>query len=263
MKILKSTKQKGLQAVLTFIIIMLGLNISAQNYYQLKIYNIKNQTQETQIDNYLQQDYLPALHRAGIKDVGVFKPIESSEDAGKKVIVFIPLKKLNQLEKLNTELEKDEKFQAAGKNFINAAWDNPPFERMESIVLKAFSEMPKYSVPNHSTPASERIYELRSYEGPTDMKYHKKVEMFNKGGEVELFKNLEFQPVFFAEVISGSAMPNLMYLTTFSDMESHDKHWDAFRNHPDWKKLSGMKEYEHTVSHADILLLHPADYSDI
>ena len=123
--------------------------------------------------------------------------------------------------------------------------------------------MKQMAVPTHSTPPSERIYELRSYEGPTENKYRKKVEMFNEGGEVKLFKELEFQPVFFAEVISGSAMPNLMYLTTFSNMKSHDEHWEAFRNHPDWKTLSAKEEYKGTVSHADIMLLHPTDYSDL
>lgn len=123
--------------------------------------------------------------------------------------------------------------------------------------------MPNYAVPDHSTPPSDRIYELRSYEGPTEKYYRKKVEMFNEGGEVKLFKNIGSQPVFFGEVISGSTMPNLMYLTTYSDMKSHDEHWDTFRNHPDWKTLSALEEYKHTVSHSVVQLLHPTEYSDL
>lgn len=257
----KLTKLTFIQSI-AVCLILLSISTSAQDYYQLKVYNISENTQEERVDEYLENAYLPALHRAGIKDVGVFKPIESDENAGKKVFVFIPLKNLNQLNKLDITLGKDKKYLTAGESFLNAAWDNPPYDRMESTVMKAFSEMPQYAVPKHPTPPAERIYELRSYEGPTETKYRKKVEMFNEGGEVELFKKLEFQPVFFAEVLSGSAMPNLVYMTTFSDMKSHDKHWDTFRNHPEWKELSGMEEYKHTVSHSDKNLLYPTDYSD-
>jgi hypothetical protein len=86
--------------------------------------------------------------------------------------------------------------------------------------------------------------------------------MFNEGGEIKLFASLEFNAVFYAEVISGSTMPNLMYLTTFADMATHDAHWDAFRNHPQWKKLSALDEYKHTVSKTVKTLLSPTDYSD-
>ena len=262
MKSPKKLSKSTIVQTIAVCLIFLGINASAQDFYQLKVYNISEKTQENRVDEYLENAYLPALHRTGIKDVGVFKPIESDEFAGKKVFVLIPLKNLDQLNKLDITLEKDKKYLVAGKSFLDAAWDNPPYERMESTVMKAFSEMPKYAVPKHSTPPAERIYELRSYEGPTEAKYRKKVEMFNQGGEVALFKKLEFQPVFFAEVLSGSAMPNLVYMTTFSDMKSHDEHWDTFRNHPEWKELSGMEEYKHTVSHSDKYLLYPTDYSD-
>jgi len=57
-------------------------------------------------------------------------------------------------------------------------------------------------------------------------------------------------------------MPNLMYLTTFADMKTHDERWAAFRAHPDWKTLSAIEEYKNTVSNSVKLLLRPADYSD-
>jgi hypothetical protein len=128
--------------------------------------------------------------------------------------------------------------------------------------LKAFPDAPNFFIPNHQTAPSERIYELRSYEGPTENLFRQKVKMFNAGGEIKLFNSLEFNAVFYAEVISGSTMPNLMYLTTFADMAAHDAHWNAFRDHPDWKKLSALPEYKNTVSKAVKILLHPTDYSD-
>lgn len=260
MRKMKSNKNLKI-LVLIFFAATFTLTVSARDYYQLKVYNLKDKSQETVVDKYLENAYLPALHRAGIKNVGVFKPIDSSN--GMKIIVFIPLKKMGQIDDLESALEKDKKYQTDGAEYINASWEKPPYERMESIILKAFSDMPNYAVPDHSTPPSDRIYELRSYEGPTEKYYRKKVEMFNEGGEVKLFKNIGSQPVFFGEVISGSTMPNLMYLTTYSDMKSHDEHWDTFRNHPDWKTLSALEEYKHTVSHSVVQLLHPTEYSDL
>jgi hypothetical protein len=53
-----------------------------------------------------------------------------------------------------------------------------------------------------------------------------------------------------------------MYMTTFSDLKSHDEHWKAFGAAEEWKKISGLEEYKNTVSKIYINLLHPASYSD-
>lgn len=263
MKPVKKVTSGRLFILLFLSVFVFATNISARDYYQIKVYNLKDKDQEATVDTYLKNAYLPALHRAGIKKVGVLKPVEANAEGGTKIFVLIPISKIEQIETLDAKLAKDKKYQTDGADYINASWEKTPYERMESILLKAFSEMPETGVPTHTTPASERIYELRSYEGPTEKMYQKKVEMFNEGGEVAIFKNLGFQPIFFGEVISGSTMPNLMYLTTFSDMKSHDEHWNAFRTHPDWKELSAKQEYKHTVSHSVIQLLHPTDYSDL
>ena len=86
--------------------------------------------------------------------------------------------------------------------------------------------------------------------------------MFNDEGEIDLFVKLGFQPVLFGEVISGSDMPNLMYLTTFSDTTSHVDHWNAFRTSEEWNTMKAIEKYKNTVSHIDIYLLYPSDYSD-
>ncbi|MEI6141882.1 MAG: NIPSNAP family protein [Mariniphaga sp.] len=235
---------------------------AGRDYYQIQTYRINGKAQEARVDNFLKSAYLPALHRAGIKTVGVFKPLPNDTIFKNQIIVLLPLTSPDQLDKLNSTLLKDAVYQTDGADFLGAPFDNVPFQRKESILLKAFPEAPEMFIPKHQTKPSERIYELRSYEGPTQNLFLKKVKMFNEGGEVKLFKSLDFNAVFYAEVISGPTMPNLMYLTTFSDMASHNAHWDAFRNHPDWKKLSSLDEYKHTVSKSVIMLLNPTDYSD-
>ncbi|MBK9491957.1 MAG: NIPSNAP family protein [Haliscomenobacter sp.] len=45
-----------------------------------------------------------------------------------------------------------------------------------------------------------------------------------------------FNAVFYAEVLSGRRMPNLMYMTSFDNIESRDAHWKSFGADPFWKK---------------------------
>lgn len=251
--------------LMTFFIMVFSFSALAvtRDYYQLQVYRLTGKVQEEKVDNFLKNAYLPALHRAGIQKVGVFKPIESDTTAGKRVYVLIPFKSLNHFDKIQDILAKDKTYQMKGSDFLGAPYDNAPFIRKESILMKAFPEAPKLGIPRFNTAASERIYELRSYEGPTENLFRQKVKMFNEGGEIDLFKRLDFNAVFYAEVISGSTMPNLMYLTTFADMVTHDAHWNSFRTHPDWVKLSAVPEYKNTVSRSVKILLHPTGYSDL
>lgn len=233
-----------------------------RDFYQIQVYRLTGKAQEEKMDNFLKNAYLPALHKAGIKTVGVFKPIETDTTAGKRVYVWMPFTSLNHFVEIQDALAKDEAFQKSGIDFLGAPFNQVPFVRKESILLRAFPGAPNFNLPKLQTPRSARIYELRSYESPTQNLFRKKVHMFNEGGEMKIFTSLDFNAVFYSEVISGSTMPNLMYLTTFADMDARKAHWDAFRNHPDWKKLSGMEEYKNTVSKSVILFLHPTDYSD-
>jgi hypothetical protein len=235
---------------------------ASRDYYQIQVFRLTGKTQEEKVDQFLKSAYLPALHKAGIEKVGVFKPIETDTASGKRIYVWIPFKSLNHFAEIQDKLATDQQYLNAGMDFLGAPFDQVPFLRKESILLKAFPDAPNYFIPDYSTPRSERIYELRSYQAPTENLFRQKVKMFNEGGEIKLFKKLEFNVVFNAEVISGSTMPNLMYLSTFADMPSHDAHWKTFGGHPEWKEMSGLEEYKNTVSKAVILLLHPADYSD-
>jgi hypothetical protein len=230
-------------------------------YYQIKIYHLKTKAQEDRLDNYLKNAYLPALHRAHIASVGVFKPVEQ-DTAGKKIYVLIPFTSLSALENTDNGLLKDSKYLAAGKDYIDAQFNDAPYNRMESIVLKAFPKAPAPEKPKLKAAKADRVYELRSYESPTEKYYTNKVKMFNAGGETVLFKRLNFNAVFYADVISGSHMPNLMYMTTFENKADRDEHWQKFSNDSVWKALSLTPEYQHNVSKADITFLHPTDYSD-
>jgi hypothetical protein len=256
--------------VLAFMAMLLLVSFSAgtfaaapkQQYYEIKIYRIKDSGQAGTIDKYLKDAFIPAMHRAGISKIGVFKPVEADTAYGKLIYVFIPYKTADEYFKLVTFLENDKTYQTAGKDFIDAPFDNPPFVRYESVFMKAFTHMPQFRVPSYTTPVSERIYELRSYESATEAKALKKIKMFNEGGEIGIFEKIGANPVFWGQVLLGSQKPRLMYMTTYADMKSHDEHWLAFRNTPEWKTISSMEEYKNSTSKTKAFLLHPTDYSD-
>jgi hypothetical protein len=233
-----------------------------QMYYEVKIFRISGPVQEAMMDAYLKDAFLPALHRAGIPTVGVFKPIETDTAFGKMVYVFIPFKTLDQYQQLSDKLGKDQVYSEAGKAFLDAPYNNPPFVRYESILSLAFSKMPEFRIPKFTTPTNERIYEYRSYESATEAKAAKKIQMFNEGGEIGIFESVGANAVFYSKVILGSQMPRLLYMTTYADMKSHDEKWAAFRVHPEWKRISGLEEYKNSTSKTKAFLLHPTSYSD-
>lgn len=86
--------------------------------------------------------------------------------------------------------------------------------------------------------------------------------MFNEGGEITLFKRLNFNAVFYASVISGSRMPNLMYMTSYENKADRDEHWKSFGSSPEWKILSAMPEYKNNVSKNEQIFLRTTSYSD-
>jgi hypothetical protein len=229
-----------------------------RNYYQLKVYYLKNKAQQDRVDNYLQNAYLPALHRAGIK-AGIFK--QAKGDTTLRFYVFIPVSSLQQLTGIDKQLQKDKQYATDGKDYLDAVYNDLPYDRIETIIMQAFEGRPQPAVPDMKTAKEDRVYELRSYEGPTEKLYASKVKMFHSG-EFELFDRLGFHAVFYGEVLAGSRMPNLMYLTCFDDKASREEHWKAFFADPVWKELSPRPEFQHTVSKGVTWFLAPTNYSD-
>tara|TARA_R110002111_G_scaffold4775_1_gene25490 strand:- start:106 stop:954 length:849 start_codon:yes stop_codon:yes gene_type:complete len=253
-------------AYISVLLLLLTINTYGQanqrEYYQLKTYLLDSEEQENTTDQYLSKALLPALKKLNIKNVGVFKPRTIDSLNPRSIKVLIPMKGLGDLETIDTKLQKDKVYMATAKDFLDAPYKNPPYSRVESVILKAFVDMPKMKPSPLSGPRKDRIYELRSYESATEAKYINKVEMFNKGGEVSLFDNLGFNAVFYGEVLSGATMPNLMYMTTFENQASRDAHWKSFSDSPVWNKLKSDPNYQNNVSKNVTRFFYPTEYSD-
>jgi hypothetical protein len=235
---------------------------AGREFYQLTLYHFSNDAQEKSLDTYLQNALIPALHRMKLEKVGVFKPLSNDTAADKKLYVLIPVRSLDMVIKIPAKLATDKAYQTAGAEYINAIYSAPPYARMETILLQAFALAPKMQLPVLQSAKKDRVYELRSYEGATEKIYKNKVQMFNEGDEIGLFKRLNFNAIFYGEVIAGSKMPNLMYMTSFENMNDRDTHWKTFSADSVWKKISALPEYQKNVSHIDIILMRPAEYSD-
>ena len=235
---------------------------SQMDYFQLQIFSFETAEQEALLDTYFQEALLPALHRQSIKNVGIFKPIEGLNERDDFMIVLTPFSSLDQFEKLAALLDDDAAYQQSARAYIDAPHDAAPYSRIESMILRSFTATPTMALPELSTPRSERVYELRSYEAATEKLYKLKVEMFNEG-ESALFQELKFNPVFFCEVLSSAHMPHLIYMTTFENEAAQEKRWDAFRTSPEWDQMKNMERYANTVSSITKYLMYPTDYSDI
>ncbi len=234
---------------------------STQQIYALRTYSLTTGNQVNITDDFLKTAFLPALQKMNIGPVGVFKPVKQ-DDSLKKIMVLIPFKDLEAYASLKERLSADQEFQRNGKTYLGASADDAPYARFSTVLLKAFPDMPQMQPSQVKGERSQRIYELRSYQSPTEAFFANKKEMFNAGGEIKLFEKLGFNAIFYSEVIAGPDMPNLMYMVTFKNEEERDAHWKAFGDNPVWKKLSAMPKYQDNVSHIDNIYLYPTEYSD-
>ncbi|MDP3392238.1 NIPSNAP family protein [Sediminibacterium sp.] len=240
---------------LVFIFILLFANqvfaLTTGEFYKLIVYHFSTVSQEKSLDNFIEQQYLPALHKSGFKQVGVFKPITNDTAIDKQILVLVGTTDINKLmNPIQWSLNE------------NSSDKEPIYNRYEQFLLKAFKGMPFMKVPTNNNIKAERIYELRSYESPTEEKYLNKVHMFNDGGEIKLFNELQFNAVFYADVLFGSKMPNLMYMTSFDNLNSRNEHWNAFGESSTWKKLSKMPFYQNNMSGLHSQLMRSTTYSD-
>ena len=265
--LLKTFKMISLKNAIFIIAIFLMGSLSSytaknsQDFYQVKIYHLKNNEQVNQVDDYLKNAYLPALHRLGIKNIGVFKPIANDTAAAKFIYVLIPFNSEQEWVNVDKKLMKDETYASSAKDFLEAPADKAPYERMESVLLETFPAQPHLLLPGAKDP--DRVFELRSYESPTENLAKKKMAMFNND-EINIFNRLQFNPVFYGKVVSGSRMPNLMYMPVFKSVEERNAQWKTFGNDPKWKEISAdpANENKVSVSHIDSILMNSASYSD-
>lgn len=233
-----------------------------REYYELRKYHLQSGPESHLTNSYVSDALIPALNRLGISPVGAFNLDIGPETP--TIYLLLPGTSLETLATAELRLPHDDAFMKAAEPFWNAPAKEPAFQRVESSLLIAFEGWPHLVVPAATAQHGKRLFQLRTYESPSNQDHVRKVEMFHHG-EFDIFQKAGFGQVFYGDTLIGSRLPNLTYMLTFADLAEMNVKWDAFRNAPAWKTLSSDPRYsfESIVSNISNLLLSPTSYSQI
>jgi hypothetical protein len=237
------------------------MQAAGREFYELRRYTMLPGAKQRLLNSYLSDAAIPAMRRAGTGPVGVFSVVYGTNSPTLYVLIVHPT--LDSVATLRQRLWQDSEYLKAGAPFLDVAQSDPAFVRVESSLLHAFEQMPKLEVPAGAGARGARILELRRYESHSDKAAIRKIEMFNKGGEIPIFKRAGLNPVFFSESVIGDNQPSLTYMLSHTDMAARDAGWAKFNSDPDWKKLSADPYYAATVSSVTDIILRPAAFSQI
>lgn len=239
---------------------------SGKEYYVLTQFSFESTAKQEAFDELLCKAGVPAMKRAGAVRVGVFRRLKADnpklnmEEDSPDLTLLTVHKSLECATGLLERMGQDETFMAAGENIVMAPKSDPAYTRFESSLLLAFDDMPKLEVPSDK---DTRVLQLRIYESHSIAKHYKKVEMFNEGGEIALFRKTGLNPVFFGQALIGSKLPNLTYMVGFDDMEALETGWQTFIKSPGWDALKAEEQYKDTVSNITNWILRPTAASEI
>jgi hypothetical protein len=234
----------------------------SSEFYLIRRYELRAGPQMKLTESYFGEALIPALSRMGMGPIGAFGlnfgPVAPT------FYLLIPSSSVEALAALELRLAQDSAFLAAAEPFWNAPAASPAFLRIEGSLLKAFDGWPRLTLPATSLAKGKRIFQLRTYESPSNGDHVRKVQMF-RDGEFQVFRNADFHPVFYGDTLIGPRMPNMTYLLSFASMEEMNAKWDAFNSDPEWKKLSTLPLYgfEAIVSNVTNLVLNPLSVSQI
>ncbi|MBI3880543.1 MAG: NIPSNAP family protein [Verrucomicrobia bacterium] len=229
---------------------------AAREYYELRHYTLRRGPMPARFDDFFEKIAVPAWNRAGVANVGVFDVAVGNHVPAKYVLLASP--SFDALSAAKAKFDADPAVRAA--EFTNLPATDPAYVRAESSLLLAFGSIPKMELP----AKQPRVFELRCYESHSKAANRKKIEMFDTG-EIALFRKTGLAPVFFGETLIGPKLPNLTYLLVFPDMAVREKNWDAFRSHPDWKKMSATPGFTdpEIVTNIGNTILKPTAYSQV
>jgi hypothetical protein len=235
---------------------------AGREFYQMRRYALQSGPQTKLTESYFSDALIPAVSRMGMGPVGALRL-----DFGPETPAFyllIPGSSVEALAELDLRLAEDAVFMKAAEPFWTATAAVPAFGRVESSLLAAFTGWPRLTPPASAATKGKRIFQLRTYESPSNGDHVRKVEMFHSG-EFEIFLKAGFHPVFFGDTLIGSRMPNLTYMLSFADQAELEACWKLFSNDPDWKKLSASPRFasDQIVTNITNLILSPLGCSQI
>jgi NIPSNAP len=235
---------------------------TGRDLYELKRYQLRNGPEPKLVNTYLREAAIPALNRAGIKPVGVFTGTIGPENPA--IYVLIPYPSPAAMANIRMTLAQDEEYRRQAAEYFNVSASQPAYLRFQIWLLEAFETVPRIEVPPATSENRPRIFELRTYENPSEKANFTKLRMFNTA-EISIFRRTGLRPVFFGNTLIGDRMPCLTYMLTFKDLAEREKNWGIFGSDPEWKKLSTTPGYTdpEIITNISNIILSPAAYSQI
>jgi hypothetical protein len=226
---------------------------------ELRYFHLRSGRQVEKTSAYLQHGLVPAAERAGIKPFGCFNALIAPDTPFMLTLASYP--DMAAFSAARQKLADDREFQAAVDEFNTIG--EPSYIRMESSLLLAFPSHPAVTPPPAAEKPAARVFEIRTYESPSDNTLARKIKMFGDG-EFGIFRRLHMLPVFGGQTIVGTHMPNLTYMLAFDDLAAREKCWAAFGADPEWQKLrnGGIPDAE-LVSNITNIMVKATAFSPI
>jgi hypothetical protein len=238
-----------------------GKAARAPEWYELRTIRLRIGAQTKVVNDFLGEVALPAYKRLGIGPVGVFETMIGPEVP--TLHLLVPYESPAAFAAATSRLAADAAYHkgAAAAAFHEPPTGQPAYARMESSLLVAFETMPRLEVAERKP----RIFELRTYESPSEAAHLRKMEMFTKMGETAIFRRTGLVPVFFGRAVVGPRLPSFTYMVTFADLAAREKAWNTFRADPEWVKLKATPGYTdaEVLSNITNVILRPTAYSQI
>jgi hypothetical protein len=228
---------------------------------ELRRYRLRNGPMATRFAAYAKDALVPALGRAGISPLGAWNVSFGTDSP--TLFLLLPHAGAESLVRLEPRLASDAEYRRAAASFLALPPSDPPYERCNSSLHAAVPTQPGIEKPTGAVASAARVFELRTYRSPGEPAGRKKIEMFEAGGELAIFRRIGLHTVFFARDLVGAGLPSLTYMLAFADVAAREKAWAAFREDPEWVKLRDQPAYADIVSGIDAALLRPTDYSQL
>ncbi len=209
-----------------------GATEEDRKYITMEWFHCRRDLDVARMRDFLGNSVVPAMNRAGVQPVGLFQPSIGPDSPS--ILVVAPYSSMAAIQQAAAKMAGDAKF-AAEQAAFDEKWELA-YERRESSLLHTFKTLPGIEVPKQVAGKSN-IFELRVYESRNLLGHTKKVAMFDNG-EIEIFRRVGVNPVFFGATVFGSRIPNLTYMIYFPSLEARSEAWSKFGQDPEWKKIS-------------------------
>ncbi|MBI3208337.1 MAG: NIPSNAP family protein [Candidatus Solibacter usitatus] len=257
------TRRRSLLAVPAAAAASAAPSASSPAILELRTFQLRNgadgMVQRT--SDFLSKSYSPALARAGGKLNGAFSNLIAPN--GPFVMALSSFDSMATLDQTLQKMSADGEYRKELEKLESKG--GLSYVRVETNLLRAFPSMPSVEVPATDAKRPARVFELRTYESNSPLTLKRKIGMFESGGEIDIFRRVGLQPVFFGEAIAGRQMPNLTYMLCYDSLAAREKNWAAFLADPAWLKLRatpGLSDLE-IVSNISNTLLRPLPFSPI